>query len=1225
MRISEIHVDGFGAWKDLSLGSLSDGVTVFYGPNEAGKTTLMQFIRTVLYGFSPARRVRYLPPVHGGRPGGHILAEDETGKYRLVRHTSLDDRPDQLGEVSVISHDGVNHGLFQLENMLSGVDEQTFNNVFAIGLREIQELGTLDDTAAADHLYRLTGGLDRVSLVDVVRELQSSRQKIVGTNPLQLSGASAPEKPSMVTPLVVKRDKLRDEMRELSTRGERWRKLSALRNELLQEANELEKSIGDLDRRARTMEIALQCREIWGQRVEIDRKLESIGLPAKITQKIVDRLNKLNKEIEAGKQELTKFTAQRDKIRNDAKALKINGPLWANAPRIAALTEQSPWLETLEGQMERLRTEIREVETRLQGGPSPSGAPGTPAANAVALYDSHVQVNHTAALRKPARLLEEEESKLEAAKRGRQEAKQLLDQLASKIELRLAERNETDLTLAIGRAAERAQMLRKRIQVEQKLEQMGRQREEIERYRDELFDRQGLPLGTQIALGSIFVLGFVLAFVALIMIFAPDYSLGIGGRASLSTENSGVSRWSVPIVLFLLGMFGMVASLMWGRSYERQSALRLETARRQLAHLNRQHSELIAQRDEIDQSLPSGGGAIDVRLQRADDDLRRLEELVPLHGQREAAHARHDAAIAAEQEQERTANEARNRWTTALRSLGLPDNYTLGQARQFSQRGEEVGQLRRQLELGREELQQREREWHGLAARVDQLMGDMRLKPESDQPRLRLAQLAKIIGEQQTLVHTKRDLLRQVRLVKRSYDRGLRGVKRLMFHRNKLFEKMGVRHERDFRRAASRWDEYLVLRKSREQLSVRINDLLAQRITEEELDEELSRTDEGTLESRRDAVQAKIRDQRSRLGVAHEKRGQATQEMTTLAEDRRLDQVKVELSLVEWQIAQHARKWQTSAATELALTSIRRNYETNRQPETLREASEYLKQLTSGQYTRIWTPIEERALRIDDSNGKPIRLDVLSRGTREAVFLSLRLALANSFKRRSQRMPLVLDDVLVNFDTIRVKAAATVMRDFAKTHGHQVLMFTCHEHIARLFRDAQCDVRNLPGHQLVEREPEPVVVEPKPRRKKVVEPPPEPEPEPEPIPVAVIEPPAPQETIEREIIEEAPDFHEVDYRPYDWTADTYRAGLVMNETYGPDTVREVTKPLPPPPPPAVVETVQRLVEVQPPKEKKKVIIETTITRTGQRFTWDESEVLWEEPLNDEEAEQRTLG
>jgi len=70
MRITDLEIDGFGVWNSLQLANLSRQVTVFYGPNEAGKTTVMQFIRTVLYGVTPERRRRYLPPVEGGRPGG---------------------------------------------------------------------------------------------------------------------------------------------------------------------------------------------------------------------------------------------------------------------------------------------------------------------------------------------------------------------------------------------------------------------------------------------------------------------------------------------------------------------------------------------------------------------------------------------------------------------------------------------------------------------------------------------------------------------------------------------------------------------------------------------------------------------------------------------------------------------------------------------------------------------------------------------------------------------------------------------------------------------------------------------------------------------------------------------------------------------------------------------------------------------------------------------------
>ena len=43
MKVRDIQIDGFGVWSGLSVDSMPEGMTVFYGPNEAGKTTLMQF------------------------------------------------------------------------------------------------------------------------------------------------------------------------------------------------------------------------------------------------------------------------------------------------------------------------------------------------------------------------------------------------------------------------------------------------------------------------------------------------------------------------------------------------------------------------------------------------------------------------------------------------------------------------------------------------------------------------------------------------------------------------------------------------------------------------------------------------------------------------------------------------------------------------------------------------------------------------------------------------------------------------------------------------------------------------------------------------------------------------------------------------------------------------------------------------------------------------------
>ena len=69
MKITGLKIDGFGVWSGLALDELSPELNVFYGPNETGKTTLMQFVRSLLYGFSPERRARYVPPVEGGGPG----------------------------------------------------------------------------------------------------------------------------------------------------------------------------------------------------------------------------------------------------------------------------------------------------------------------------------------------------------------------------------------------------------------------------------------------------------------------------------------------------------------------------------------------------------------------------------------------------------------------------------------------------------------------------------------------------------------------------------------------------------------------------------------------------------------------------------------------------------------------------------------------------------------------------------------------------------------------------------------------------------------------------------------------------------------------------------------------------------------------------------------------------------------------------------------------------
>ena len=50
MRIRNLHIDGFGHFADKTI-EFDAGLVVLHGSNEAGKSTLINFIRTILFGF----------------------------------------------------------------------------------------------------------------------------------------------------------------------------------------------------------------------------------------------------------------------------------------------------------------------------------------------------------------------------------------------------------------------------------------------------------------------------------------------------------------------------------------------------------------------------------------------------------------------------------------------------------------------------------------------------------------------------------------------------------------------------------------------------------------------------------------------------------------------------------------------------------------------------------------------------------------------------------------------------------------------------------------------------------------------------------------------------------------------------------------------------------------------------------------------------------------------
>jgi uncharacterized protein YhaN len=144
-----------------------------------------------------------------------------------------------------------------------------------------------------------------------------------------------------------------------------------------------------------------------------------------------------------------------------------------------------------------------------------------------------------------------------------------------------------------------------------------------------------------------------------------------------------------------------------------------------------------------------------------------------------------------------------------------------------------------------------------------------------------------------------------------------------------------------------------------------------------------------------------------------------------------------------------------------ALDRMRDRLERECQPETLTRAARYLAELTVGKYLRVWVPAGERRLIVDDDRGESLGVEQLSTGTREQLFLAVRLALLEQYRQRGVDLPIILDDIITNFDQIRTEAAVETLVNFAAS-GSQVLVFTCHLHLARLFEEAGITPARLP-------------------------------------------------------------------------------------------------------------------------------------------------------------------
>lgn len=135
-------------------------------------------------------------------------------------------------------------------------------------------------------------------------------------------------------------------------------------------------------------------------------------------------------------------------------------------------------------------------------------------------------------------------------------------------------------------------------------------------------------------------------------------------------------------------------------------------------------------------------------------------------------------------------------------------------------------------------------------------------------------------------------------------------------------------------------------------------------------------------------------------------------------------------------------------------------FEKEHQPAMLGEVERLFSKMTNGRYTGIRRRLDEQGtMQVEQHNGKLKTPDQLSTGTREQLYLAIRLAYVQQYCQDSEPLPLIMDDILVNFDQQRAESTLDVLIELAGEV--QVLFLTCHEHIAALVASKRPDLKSI--------------------------------------------------------------------------------------------------------------------------------------------------------------------
>ena len=1040
MKLTHLRIEAFGHFNNQDFPPLHPRATVFYGPNEAGKTTLLEFIRAILFGFLDGRSSRNLYQLSDARHGGAISIETDDGDAATIRRT----RGRGRGTVTLSASDGSPIPETELSRLLGGNSRGTFESIFAFTLDELHDAALLNDSTVNAQIYAATTGAS--NLPDALSRLDARKRSLF------LPGGSTQEIYHIANDL----DPIETQLRQAADNAQTYRAESerlANVNRRIAELDILRKRWNDDLQRQRSLS---QAWDPWNAMTAASARLSELPVAPDFPEDGVARLDGLNERAQTAREDIETADAEIRAHQEQADAPIPHQSLLEHSRAIRYLERRRTAFDQSAQAIPTLTRKLEETNDALNKSLSDLGSDWD--ADRLEAFDLSLLVrqeisDHADTQRARRTAVQTAESALAASETALADAAADADRIRSDLDAApvptLDENGVRDRAAKLRDARERAgEYARSQTRIDDLNDQIAAASESDSESDNPptfytyagpaiaVFGVGGILYGVLEGPWTIALLGVVILVCAAIVLYSgsrpqktPESPVAQLARRQLETETRRLDDL---------------------RSQLEQDAADLGFDPLDPNALSAAESSLEDKRSRLDQYA-----RLSADLRTADDNVRRLS-------------VRRDEADAARQCARADLDAAQADWRQWLSARALRDDFSpesvdvligavnLARAHQSDCRAAE-----RSLASNRAAIA----EFMNLLAPLAAECG-LDLPPDD---RARAAAIADEVIDLHSAAsdqsRNRADAEKNLQSARADLARRQRRLKDIERQTADLLQAAGAQDDEDFRRLARLRAERQNLATQRDNARDQLQLISGPCDALSNLLDELSRTNQQTIQENLANAERELSQIDSDIQDQATQRGAIQTTLSALLGEEESTALRAERQRLLESVRYRARQWATLAIAENLLREAQSKFERERQPAVINHSTDLFRRITDGRYQTVYAPLGTSEIRVTDAAGASKQPSELSRGTREQLFLALRFGLIREMGQRSERLPIIIDEALINFDPTRAQNAARAFLELSQTN--QLLTFTCHPWIVETFQKAAAQT-NAPEPTVIE-------------------------------------------------------------------------------------------------------------------------------------------------------------